>query len=180
MRLPKMSAKSPVPAPSAAKQAQTSGHLLGQACRRQRKSERSHEAQDRQRTRTRDDHPTLCHGGAGVWKRTRQQEDEPLYLARGEKSRRAVEALLHGTEHREIGAPRVLHNEREAFLGAWLLSGCNCVALMRARSATRTKQPDAAMMMSMATCKRIFRRPRYARASPVRACHRAGEPRGAE
>src|SRR5262249_26348452 len=80
-----MSAKSPVPAPSAAKQAQTSGHLLGQACRRQRKSERSHEAQDRQRTRTRDDHPTLCHGGAGVWKRTRQQEDEPLYLAREKK-----------------------------------------------------------------------------------------------
>jgi ribonuclease HI len=51
--------------------------------------------------------PALRHGGAGVRQPAIQQGAHPLHPTRKDQSRRAVEALLSGAQHREAGAQRL-------------------------------------------------------------------------
>ena len=45
----------------------------------------------------------FCHRRAGVWQSASQQAAESLHATRQNQGRWAVETLLHGAEHREVG-----------------------------------------------------------------------------
>lgn len=83
------------------------GRLLSGQARQRRALHRADETTDRLRHRQAHDHRTLCHRRAGLRQPEKQQAAPSLHIARARQGRWAVEALLPGAQHREVGSPRV-------------------------------------------------------------------------
>jgi len=103
-RLPGLRSTRALPAPPRHDQSPTSRLLDRTRQERARKLHRPDEEAHRLRARPPALRPALRHRGAGVRQHPSQQAHEPLYAPQQDQGRRAVEALLPRTQHREARA----------------------------------------------------------------------------